>query len=264
MGNQSLRAGRYRHYKGKEYEVLEVARHSETEEEMVVYRTLYGEFGLWVRPLSMFLETVEINGELQPRFRYLGPMQKPPASGATTLLVIDAQVNMFDPQNPIHDADGILSRLQGLVQLAHQSETLVVFVQNNGGEDDPDRPGTPGWEIHPNLQPQDGDYLCQKSAASAFAGTPLHDELQQQRIQQLYIAGMQSEFCIDATTRHAVELGYTVTVIEDSHSTFDGSVYSAVEIIALQNEKFRKIAQTVRSDAVQLQSAKPVVKACPD
>ena len=60
MGNQSLRAGRYRHYKGKEYEVLEVARHSETEEEMVVYRTLYGEFGLWVRPLSMFLETVEI------------------------------------------------------------------------------------------------------------------------------------------------------------------------------------------------------------
>ena len=67
MGNQSLRAGRYRHYKGKEYEVLEVARHSETEEEMVVYRTLYGEFGLWVRPLSMFLETVEINGESQPR-----------------------------------------------------------------------------------------------------------------------------------------------------------------------------------------------------
>ena len=66
--------GRYRHYKGKEYEVLSIARHSETEEEMVVYRTLYGDFGLWVRPASMFVEEVEVNGVIQPRFVYLGPM----------------------------------------------------------------------------------------------------------------------------------------------------------------------------------------------
>jgi hypothetical protein len=60
--------GRYRHYKGQEYEVLGVARHSETEEEFVVYRALYGEFNLWVRPLGMFEELVDIDGRLIPRF----------------------------------------------------------------------------------------------------------------------------------------------------------------------------------------------------
>ncbi len=65
-------AGRYRHYKGGLYEVLGVARHSETDEELVVYRPLYGERGLWVRPKAMFLETVEAAGQAVPRFRYLG------------------------------------------------------------------------------------------------------------------------------------------------------------------------------------------------
>ncbi|MBA53561.1 MAG: hypothetical protein CMK89_03830 [Pseudomonadales bacterium] len=66
-----LQPGRYRHYKGNDYEVIGVARHSETEEPMVVYRTLYGNYDLWVRPLSMFTETVEINGEAIPRFRFI-------------------------------------------------------------------------------------------------------------------------------------------------------------------------------------------------
>lgn len=61
-------AGRYRHYKGNEYEVTGVARHSETHEPMVVYRPLYGEAGLWVRPAAMFVENVVIDGKTQPRF----------------------------------------------------------------------------------------------------------------------------------------------------------------------------------------------------
>jgi hypothetical protein len=60
--------GRYRHFKGNEYEVLGVARHSETDERLVVYRPLYGEGELWVRPLAMFAGTVEHNGESVPRF----------------------------------------------------------------------------------------------------------------------------------------------------------------------------------------------------
>ncbi|MBM4139456.1 MAG: DUF1653 domain-containing protein [Nitrospira sp.] len=63
--------GRYRHYKGQDYEVLGIARHSETEEELVVYRALYGECGLWVRPLGMFEQQVEIDGRPVPRFRRL-------------------------------------------------------------------------------------------------------------------------------------------------------------------------------------------------
>lgn len=69
---QKLKPGKYRHYKGRDYEVIGVARHSETQEELVVYRPLYGEGGLWVRPLAMFLESVEQDGKTLPRFRYLG------------------------------------------------------------------------------------------------------------------------------------------------------------------------------------------------
>jgi hypothetical protein len=60
--------GRYRHYKGPEYEVLFEARHSETEEPHVVYRALYGERGLWIRPKAMFTETVTVDGDVRPRF----------------------------------------------------------------------------------------------------------------------------------------------------------------------------------------------------
>jgi hypothetical protein len=60
--------GRYRHYKGGEYDVIGTVRHSETLEPMTLYRALYGGHGLWVRPAAMFQETVEIDGEVQPRF----------------------------------------------------------------------------------------------------------------------------------------------------------------------------------------------------
>lgn len=60
--------GKYRHYKGHDYEVIGVAKHSEDGSELVVYRPLYGERGLWVRPLTMFVEQVRVNGEVYPRF----------------------------------------------------------------------------------------------------------------------------------------------------------------------------------------------------
>ncbi|WP_439135034.1 DUF1653 domain-containing protein [Pseudomaricurvus sp.] len=67
-----LKAGVYRHYKGQDYQIFEVARHSETEEPLVVYRCLYGDYSWWVRPLTMFQETVTIEDEVIPRFEYAG------------------------------------------------------------------------------------------------------------------------------------------------------------------------------------------------
>lgn len=67
-----LKKGRYRHYKGNMYEVLDIARHSETEEWMVVYKTLYGDFSTWVRPYEMFVEEVEVDGVKTPRFEFVG------------------------------------------------------------------------------------------------------------------------------------------------------------------------------------------------
>ena len=67
-----IKPGKYRHFKGNLYEVIGVARHSETQEEMVVYRALYGEYGLWVRPAAMWAETVDRDGYHVPRFQYIG------------------------------------------------------------------------------------------------------------------------------------------------------------------------------------------------
>lgn len=68
----SLKMGRYRHYKGGEYDVISIAQHSETREPLVVYRCLYDGNSWWVRPLEMFCETVTIDGELMPRFAFIG------------------------------------------------------------------------------------------------------------------------------------------------------------------------------------------------
>ena len=66
-----MKLGIYQHFKGNYYKVLAIAKHSETLEEMVVYQALYGEFGIWVRPLYMFEETVEHNGEVKQRFTFI-------------------------------------------------------------------------------------------------------------------------------------------------------------------------------------------------
>ena len=67
-----IKLGKYKHFKGGEYEVLGVAKHSETEEEFVVYKALYDEGDLWIRPIKMFLEEVEFSGKKVPRFKYIG------------------------------------------------------------------------------------------------------------------------------------------------------------------------------------------------
>ncbi len=69
---KSIKVGNlYEHYKGLRYKILGIARHSETLEELVVYQALYGEEDIWVRPLDMFLENIPINGQLQPRFKFV-------------------------------------------------------------------------------------------------------------------------------------------------------------------------------------------------
>lgn len=67
----SVKIGIYEHYKGKKYRVLGVGQHSETEDSYVVYQTLYGDFGLWLRPLEMFTEEVEVDGQKRPRFKFV-------------------------------------------------------------------------------------------------------------------------------------------------------------------------------------------------
>lgn len=76
LAMSSIRPGIYRHYKGNLYEVIGTAQHSETEELMIVYRALYGDYGLWIRPLTMFEENIIHNGKHQARFALIQPFNE--------------------------------------------------------------------------------------------------------------------------------------------------------------------------------------------
>lgn len=82
-----MKKGVYRHYKGAQYWVERVVTHSETEEELVIYQALYGEHGWWARPLEMFQETVNIDGEQIPRFEFLTETSVPNDTAKTESLV---------------------------------------------------------------------------------------------------------------------------------------------------------------------------------
>jgi nicotinamidase-related amidase len=158
----------------------------------------------------------------------------------TALLILDAQVNMFDAA--LYDGAALLERLCALTDRAHAARIPVVYVQNSGGTGDPDEPGTAGWALHPTLPIEPADLVIEKRTPDAFAGTSLQQELAARGIRTLVIAGMQTELCIDATCQRATALGYAVTLVADGHSTFDNNGLSAADIIARQNEQLAALA----------------------
>ena len=103
----SLRPGIYKHYKGNLYQVMEVATHSETLEKVVVYRPLYGERALWVRPLAMFVEEVEINGLMVPRFAWqsAGPAPEAIRAPAAQARPVEREVSPAAPAPVSNMAD---------------------------------------------------------------------------------------------------------------------------------------------------------------
>jgi nicotinamidase-related amidase len=147
------------------------------------------------------------------------------------LLVIDAQRNLLEEPTPVHDAPTILDRLAVLLSGARASATPVVFVQHCGAAGDVDEAGTPGWEIHPRCRPDAGEPVVQKTRPDAFEGTDLEEILTTRGIRGVIVAGLQSEFCVRATCRGALERGYEVTLIGDTHSTYDARTSTASETI---------------------------------
>lgn len=159
------------------------------------------------------------------------------------LLIIDAQVNMFAEDSSVFEGEKLLHTISHLIAQARAACLPVVFVQNNGGEGDPDMPGTPGWQIHPAFTPEKDDIVIQKHTPDSFYETNLQSELETRHIHALIIAGMQTEMCIDATCRRAHELGYDVTLVKDAHSTFDDAGLTASQIIAQYNDALRAVVK---------------------
>ena len=167
------------------------------------------------------------------------------------LLVIDVQLASFPPFPPAHEIEDLLSTMVGLVSKTREQGVPVFFIQHCGGCDDPDEPGTPGHPIHPSLV-DEGALIVQKATPDSFQDTSLHDQLQEMAIERLTICGIQTEYCVDTTTRRANSLRYQVRLVSDGHSTWDGEPLSASQKIEYHNQVLGGyFAELVEAEAVQ-------------
>jgi nicotinamidase-related amidase len=166
----------------------------------------------------------------------------------TALLVIDMQVGNFSEPNPIYKGNELIAKVKSLIVRTRSAQMPIVYVQNNGGSDDPDEYGTPGWEIHPSVAPIEEDVVIQKHTPDAFHKTNLHRELKSRRIKKLVIAGLQTEYCIDTTCRRAFSLGYNVILVKDAHSTWDSPRFTAQQIIEHHNHVLGGLFATLKSE----------------
>jgi nicotinamidase-related amidase len=162
----------------------------------------------------------------------------------TCLILIDNQQALFD-EGP-DDAEAFLGRLTTLLAAARNAGVPVVHVQHEEPGSELEW-GTPGWALHPALAPRDGEACFRKTVNSAFKETGLEDWLRERGVTDLVIAGMQTEFCIDASVKSAFERGFRITVPLGGHTTVDNAGLSAAQL----NEFYSKRIWRGRFAAVE-------------
>lgn len=155
------------------------------------------------------------------------------------LLIVDVQNAMIAVEKPVYQANRKIKTIQSLISKARKKNVPVIYVQHNEQSSEFEN-GTDTWQIFEGIKPETGDYVIQKTESDSFYETPLKEVLEQNQIDQLVIVGMQTEYCINATSTRAIELGFEVTLIKDAHSTWDSDELSAIEIINLHHEKWKK------------------------
>jgi nicotinamidase-related amidase len=156
----------------------------------------------------------------------------------TALLIIDVQVLLFEREKydgkPIFKAEQLLQNIGALIRKARALQKPVVYVQHT--DNNYLKQGTPLWEIHPRIKPEENDLTIIKHFPDAFLNTVLDEKLQSLGINNLVIVGLQTEFCVDTTCRRAFSLGYQNILVSDGHSTFDSECLSAAQIIEHHNQ----------------------------
>ena len=169
------------------------------------------------------------------------------------LLVIDVQLGLFESPllPPVHNADKLVSVISGVIARAREAGVRTIYMQHCGGKGSPLKEGTPQWQIHPAIQPRSGEPVVKKRFSDSFQETELQGLLQSNSIGQLFIVGIQSDFCVDTTCRRAFSLGYDVVLVEDGHSTWDNGVLTAEQIIAHHNRTLgSSFVKLVRADSL--------------
>jgi len=150
------------------------------------------------------------------------------------LLVVDVQNAMFEAEEPIYQGGEVTQRIAGLLEKARAAGIPVIFIRHTE-EEGPFVEGSASWQIHDKVAPQHGEAIFQKQTPDSFHETDLNAHLQAIGINRLVIAGMQTDYCINATSRRAADLGYRPILAADAHTTFDEGDQTAEQIIVRHN-----------------------------
>ncbi|MFC9415122.1 cysteine hydrolase family protein [Bacillus mobilis] len=161
------------------------------------------------------------------------------------LIVIDVQAGMYTAGMPVHNGEKFLEILQELIGECRSNDIPVIYVQHNGPKDHPLEKGTEGWKVHEAIAPQKFDRIVEKTTPDSFHKTNLNEVLREKGIEQVILSGMQTEYCVDTTTRRAFSEGYKVTLVSDAHSTFNTEVLRAEEIVKHHNAVLGAFADVI-------------------
>ena len=169
------------------------------------------------------------------------------ASAGTALVVIDLQVAIVDGEEPTYRRDELLETVSGLLAEARKEGVPVIFIQHTEDKYEPLSEGNPGWQVHPRSRHCRASELF-RSALPIPLRSPPSQWLDALGITHIVVAGMQTEMCVDTTSRRAVSLGYDVTLVADAHSTFDTEVITAEQIIAHTQTRLSRISRPAERD----------------
>jgi nicotinamidase-related amidase len=174
-------------------------------------------------------------------------MTSPQPDTAAVVLVIDLQTGMFDGvfEPPLHDADALVGRVRAVTDWARRSGRKVAFIRHHGGAGDPLAPGAAGWPVWPALGQASDEPTFSKSVGDAFSQPALVEWVAASGAGEVVLLGAQTDQCVAATVKGAIERGLKVTVVGDAHSTWDWNGETAQQIIARHNAAFEEAGARV-------------------
>lgn len=143
----------------------------------------------------------------------------------TAVLIVDVQNALI--QDEPYRKDAFLEVLRQLLAAARENRIEVLYIQHDGGRGDELEAGTAGFAVFPAVRPHSGETVFVKTRNSAFLGTPLQNYLGEKGIRTLVLCGMQTEYCIDATCKSALERGYKAIIPKGCTTSFDNPLFNA-------------------------------------
>ncbi|MEM7299248.1 MAG: cysteine hydrolase family protein [Bacteroidota bacterium] len=155
----------------------------------------------------------------------------------SALIIVDVQLGMYNGERiaPIFQGEEKIERISRLLKSAREKGLVVIYVRHIGGVGHPLEQSTGGFETHPKISPRDDDLIIEKRTPDSFLNTSLKELLEDQNILNIYVAGNQTDFCIDTTCRSAWAKGFNVVLVSDCHSTWDSGNLHASQIIDHHN-----------------------------